>query len=181
MLSTLSLRALFETTGSLALLLKKYNQYKNGTLQHDLFEDTIRRLYLGIKDKTQLPEAPDPINVMTLIDSMDHYLKSKYGIRDSKFRRFYDDLSERCHPNSFGYLLGHTIDKEFVVNFSDDNKIHDTGEYDLGYFSVTTQLYKEIYSELRRQIEENEEIPFKELHYFKNYKWKSGPNKSPFI
>lgn len=179
-ISTLSLRAILETTGSLAFLLKKYNQYKSGELSQDEFEENIKRLYLGLKDKRNLPEAPDPINVMTLIDAVDHYLKIHYKFREKKFRLSYDDLSERCHPNSFGYLLGHKIDEKFTVNFSDDSTIHSPIEYDLEYFSITIKLYKDIYRELRNKIEENEEIPFKELYHFKNYKWKSGPNKSPF-
>ncbi|GGB71727.1 hypothetical protein [Fictibacillus barbaricus] len=180
-LSTLSLRALYETTGSLAFLHKKYNQYKNGTLPHDQFDDSLRRLYLGIKDKRGVPEAPDPINVMSLIDAVDYYLKSKYNVREGEFRASYDDLSERCHPNSFSYFLGHKIGENYVVKFSDDNLIHEVEEYNLEYFSITARLYKEIYGELRRQIEEHEEIPYKELHHFKNYTWESGPNKSPNV
>ena len=180
-ISILSLRALYETTGSLALLHKKYNQYKSGSLPQEKFDETLRRLYLGIKDKREIPEAPDPINAMSLIDAVDYYIKSKYSLRDGDFRASYDDLSERCHPNSFGYFLGHKIDKDYAVNFSDDNMIHDLKEYNLELFSIVTSIYKEIYSELRKLIEENEEIPYKELHHFKNYKWESGYNKSPFV
>ncbi|MCK1999393.1 hypothetical protein MPH47_19550 [Psychrobacillus psychrodurans] len=182
LMSTLCLRALYETTGSLAFLHKRYFQYSSGSITIEQFEETLRRLYLGIKDKGGLPEAPDPINVMTSIDAVDYYLKSKYSLLDRNFRATYDDLSERCHPNSFGYLLGHDIETtSYAVSFSDNNTIHRIEEYDLEKFSIASTLYKEIYDDLRRYIEEYEEIPFKELYNFKNYKWKNGPNKSPYI
>jgi hypothetical protein len=171
LLSILNLRALFETTGSLALLLKKYNQYLEGVISHDVLDETIGKLYLGGKIKGEHLTMPDPVNVMTLIDAVDHYLK-QVGIRNSEFRNSYDDLSERAHPNSFGYFLGHHIDKNFTVHFTSDFEIFDLGEYDLWYFGIVADLYMEIYKEIRLKIEQNEELPFAELHYFKNRKTK---------
>lgn len=171
LIAILTLRAIFETTGTLAMLHKKYNQYINDKLTYKELDETLRKLYLGIKDKKEISDAPDPINVMTLIDAVDYYLKSNYNMRDKKFRLAYDDLSERCHPNSFGYFLGHDVNENATsVVFSDDNKVHILDEYDLNFFSTATKLYKEIYINLRQQIEINEQLPFEELHNFKNHK-----------
>lgn len=173
LLSTLCLRAIYETTGSLAFLHKKYNQYANGKLQYESFIEALERLYLGIKDKGIIEDSPDPINVMTLIDSVDYYLKNNFNIDKGEFRKSYDDLSERCHPNSFGYLLGHNVDDKHTIHFVNDYIIHDIVEYDLEYFSIVIKLYQQIYSELRRMVGENEEIPFDEYHVFKQY-WNIG-------
>ncbi|MBT2682783.1 hypothetical protein [Bacillus sp. ISL-37] len=103
--TTLMIRAFFETTGALAYFLKKYNQLKSGMISEEQVESELRRLYLGIRDKGELTDAPDSIGVMTLIDAVDHYLKNRHGVGGEKFRKNYEELSEICHPNSFGYLI----------------------------------------------------------------------------
>lgn len=162
-MSVLALRAHFETTGALALLLKKYNQYLTNKIEQKDFEDNLRSLYLGIKDNQNLPEAPNPQNAMKLIDSVDHFLKS-YGLKGKLFREGYDFLSEICHPNSFGYMLGHKIlDKGKAVKFTDENETHEISEYHLEYFSISHDLYIQIYKKMKQLIINNEDIPYYEF------------------
>jgi hypothetical protein len=162
--SILALRALFETTGSLALSLKKYNQYLQKNIIQQEFEEVLRSLYLGIKDKQHLEGAPDPQNAMKLIDSVDHFLKKSFGLKGKLFRDGYDFLSEICHPNSFGYMLGHKIvDKGAGVIFTSDFDTHNLDSYHLEYFSIASELYIDIYSETKQLIIKNEEIPYYEF------------------
>jgi len=168
LLSTLSLRALFETTGSIALLLKKYLQYNEKKITEIDLDEILKRLYLGIRQKNEESIAPDPIGVMTLIDAVDHYLR-RHEIKNGEFRAGYEFLSERCHPNSFGYFLGHKIDKQYTIHFTNDYQVFKLDEYDLEYFVLTSNAYMEIYKNLRELIEINEELPFAELENFKSY------------
>ena len=82
---------------------------KISILTEEEFDSILLKLYLGTKDKINLPESPEPFNVMKLIDAADHFLKKKYGYTDNKFRKGYDQLSELTHPNSFGYFLGRLL------------------------------------------------------------------------
>jgi hypothetical protein len=162
--STLIVRAYFETTGALALLLKKYLQYSNGTISHDEFDDVLKSLYLGTKDKTNIPEAPDPFNVMKLIDAVDNFIKKKYKEREPKFRIGYDGLSEISHPNSFGYLLGHSISKDLkTIRFSGETEIFPLKEFHFIEFAFSSVIYRMIYKEIRELIENQEELPFNEF------------------
>ncbi|WP_427036612.1 hypothetical protein [Cytobacillus pseudoceanisediminis] len=162
--TTILVRALYETTGALAYYLKKYNQYLAGELSEEGLNKYLYSLYLGIRDKGPLTEAPDPIGVMSLIDAVDHYLKAKYQIRDSNFRENYEALSEICHPNSFGYMLSHKIDKSdnHTVKFRGETEPYLINTFSIWYFDICSRLYQQIYSELRLKVEKNEELPFKE-------------------
>lgn len=163
--STLSLRAYFETTGALALLFKKYNQYSQETISEEELSETLGSLYLGVKSKgEELFDAPDPINVMNLIDAVDYFLRTNYEIGDKKFRKSYDALSEVCHPNAFSYMLGHKVDRRYTIHFTGDSEPLDPADYYVEYFSITTNLYRDIYTKLRKKVEENEELPFIEYH-----------------
>ncbi|RHW37448.1 hypothetical protein D1B33_07855 [Lysinibacillus yapensis] len=158
------MRALFETTGAIALAHKKYIQFKEQVLTSEEFDSILLKLYLGTKDKINLPDSPDPFNVMKLIDAADHFLKKKYGYTDTKFRKGYDQLSELTHPNSFGYFLGHKISKDLKnIQFTDDNEEFPLTDYELEAFTFTTHFYKEIFIELRELVVQNEELPFAEF------------------
>lgn len=163
--AALTVRAYFETTGALAFLLKMYNQFREGTISEEDIEKVSSSLYLGVKEKGELIDAPDPVSIMKLIDSADHFLKKEYEVKDERFRKSYDALSEICHPNSFGYMLGYRIDETFTIHFKTDNEPFDFNDYQLNYFSITSSLYIDIYKVLKTKIEENEDIPFAE---FKN-------------
>lgn len=162
--SAIIVRALFETTGAISFAHKKYIQFKEQVLSESEFNSILEKLYLGTQDKINLPDSPEPFNVMKLIDATDHFLKKKYGYSDKKFRKGYDQLSEITHPNSFGYLLGHEISKDLKnIHFTEDNEEFPLNEYELEAFAFTTHFYKEIFMELRELIVQNEELPFAEF------------------
>ena len=70
----------------------------------------------------------------------------KYGYTDNKFRKGYDQLSELTHPNSFGYFLGHTINKDLKnVHFTDDNEEFPLNKYKLEAFAFTTHFTRKFF------------------------------------
>ena len=81
------MRALFETTGAIAFAHKKYIQFKEQVLTEEEFDSNLLKLYLGTKDKINLPESPDPFNVMKLIDAADHFLKRNMAILITSLER----------------------------------------------------------------------------------------------
>ncbi|WP_227396710.1 hypothetical protein [Jeotgalibacillus aurantiacus] len=170
-ISVLALRAIFETTGSLAYMHKKYNQYLDETITMIDFDHELERLYLGVKSKNEKTiDYLDPINVMKLIDSLDSYMKKYKNIKTATFRISYDELSERVHPNSYSYYLGHTVSlEEYKISFTRDKEIHNLVHFHLEEFCIAIKLYMEIYTDLKKKVEINEDIPFKETFHFKNY------------
>lgn len=162
---TLTVRALFETTGVLAILLKKHLQYIEGLISYEEFDKTLQSLYLGTKIKQGLPDAPDPLNAMKLIDAVDNYLQKKTkDNKEKKFRLAYDDLSEVAHPNSFGYFLGHKVSKDLMsITFTGDTEPFPIGEYKIDYFEVITGIYKLVFNELKQSILLHEELPYNEI------------------
>jgi hypothetical protein len=165
LLSTLMARAYFETTGAIALLFKKYTQYKEGNLSYDELDAILQSLYLGIKEKGIIPEAPDPFNVMKLIDAVDHYLqKQTKENKQKRFRSGYDDLSEICHPNSLGYLLGHKISKDLrTISFTGETEPLPLNEYHIKHFAFASGVYQLIFKALKESVIQNEPLPFYEF------------------
>ncbi|TYS66353.1 hypothetical protein FZD47_02380 [Bacillus infantis] len=163
LLGTLSARAHFETTGALALFLKRYLQYHRGKIDLELLDNTLKTLYLGVKDKAVIPEAPDPFNVMKLIDAVDDVLRTEYNFKEQIFRTYYNDLSETSHPNSFGYFLGHNFkDKGRTVLFTGETEPLGIREYNIDAFYAGAEMYIQIYNRTRELIEQNEDLPFEE-------------------
>lgn len=162
--SAIIVRAIFETTGAVALAHKKYIQFNGHELTMKEFNSILLKLYLGTKDKFNLPESPDPFNVMKLIDAADYFLKKKYGYTDNKFRKGYDQLSELTHPNSFGYFFGQEISNDLKnIQFTDENEEFPLNNFEINAFAFTTYFYTKIFIELRELIIKNEELPFAEF------------------
>jgi hypothetical protein len=101
-------RAHHENTGFLAHALVTYRRYRIGEISADSCRDRLARLGLGRRTGLdRLPEHVNPdtvtaINVLTLIDAVDHVFADQR--MRGPFRESYEWLSEFCHPNSFALL-----------------------------------------------------------------------------
>jgi hypothetical protein len=113
----LSVRALMETTATMAgfadqtaMLLEKEDLAGLDAL-------AMRGLYAS-RDLEWLKEAPDTAaaNILTAID--------KFDKRVPGFRKHYDTLSERCHPNSLGhnFMFGQLDRTDGTVRFSEEQQ-----------------------------------------------------------
>jgi hypothetical protein len=156
------IRAHFETTGKMALLLKRLKSYYEGNIDFETIDKDLSRLFLGSRT-FELEEVPDPVQVMDLIDSVDHYIKKyllPHDAEDRKFRSLYDDLSDYCHPNFHGLCCGSEIDNiEKAVVF------HTTGTMQDIYFPIffdlnmSSRLFLHFYEESANLLKQKETMP----------------------
>ena len=114
-LAYLATRAHFETTGSVAYLLWNLRRFYKSEISYREIEDVLAKLALGIKtfpDKEIPPVRIEPINVLTQIDVADKLFKDSEGMNLRIFRQCYDFLSEFCHPNMLGLMVGSDVTKD---------------------------------------------------------------------
>jgi hypothetical protein len=113
----LSARALMETLAVMAEFereVRRLLKEENFSGLHALAQNGI----FASRDKDWIKDYPETAakNVLTYIDKLDKLLEG--------FRRHYDELSERCHPNSMGHnfmfsKLDHT---DGTVRFCDERE-----------------------------------------------------------
>lgn len=137
--SIISVRAHFETTGSIAYLMKKLSSYYHGNIDFEKLDKELLRLSLGSTTiNVSEVEVPKPIQVLNLIDATDEFIK-KNRPKDEKphdkmFRDLYEDLCDFCHPNFQGITSGQDIiDDGRAVIFHKTNHISDS---DFTFFSI---------------------------------------------
>lgn len=162
---SLASRAYHEVTGVLSFLLKKYNRYREQDLSQEEFSNVIKSLLLGIKLKDGFPaDVPKPINAMTLIDSVDDFSKKYLDSKEKTFRNNYDNLSEICHPNSYGNLLAANV-KGTEYHFRGDKETLEIFTYSIAGFYSACSLYFILYFILKDTLKQHEKIPFNDFKY----------------
>ena len=118
--SFLIVRAQYEATGAIAFFLRELKKFKSGSCTEIDLSKTIRKMTLGMKnlpDKDHPRRARVPLidNVMNYIDEADRFIKQNLTVK-KKFplRTNYDFLSEFCHPNAYGLMIGRKINKGVI-------------------------------------------------------------------
>ena len=165
-LAFLAVRAHLETTGAVSYLYKSLDKFYSNEISLEEMDKRLLKLSLGGKafPRRNQPDRTDPINVMTQIDSVDHFLK-KMGINKQRpFREEYDFLSEFCHPNLLGLTLGFELPsspgtvfypKELKQSEEDLNVL-------INSISISCDLFLHLYDKCQELILNNEKI--KGLH-----------------
>lgn len=158
MLGILSTRAHFEVTGAVAYFYKRLKSFYSSNITHEALDETLNRLTLGGRIK-ELERAPDPINVMSLIDAADEYFKKikKNGV--SMFRSSYDFLSEFCHPNYCGISIGADINKIGVVRYRDILELSKEDLVFFNYLLMSVNSFLLFYDLIFEMLRDNEELP----------------------
>lgn len=161
-LAYLAVRAHMETTGSVAYFLKKLHQYYEGDFSYKKMDDIISRLILGRKvyPNNHPHIQPHPINVLTLVDTVDGaFAKMAKSPGWKGFREAYEWLSEFCHPNSFGQTIGVLMSFP-KVTFEEEPEFrkHDVGQIK-SYMIISCVLFFDFYDKCFSLIEEKENIP----------------------
>ena len=161
--SYLAARAHMESTGSIAYCLIQLEKYYKGEISFDQIDSYLYKLHLGRKyysEDTDYPEIIDTIGVMTLIDSVDKvYFKSMDKKHKKMFRNTYEWLSEFCHPNHFGQIIGVIQEgKKAVFNY---NHFPDKDEVQHFFFSLISSchLLFPMYDNCFALINEHETMP----------------------
>lgn len=161
--SILSARAHFETTGCMAFLYKKISSHYDGNIDFENLNNNLKRLLLGATT-IKNPNVPKPIHVLNLIDATDWYIE-KLVIKEKipeggKFRDFYNDLSEFCHPNYHGITSGSDILKEEgAIVYHNTNKINNL---EFGFFfhiSISISIFLFLYEEIFRILKSKDMLP----------------------
>lgn len=152
----ISLRAYFETIGTLAYILKKYHQFYNNRITSEKFASEVEKLYLGIRDKelkNNIPIAPDPIGVMNLVDAVDEVIKIKFPNKSKNFRSAYERLSEFSHPNSLGYSLGQKVKGNGTeVYFYKFDEVYHKRHYFIEFFASATSIMFVLFNDLNVEL-----------------------------
>jgi hypothetical protein len=161
--SIISVRAHYETTGSISFLLKRLLSYYNGNIQFEKMDENLFRLSLGATT-VENPEVPKPINVLDLIDATDYMMKSHiYGGKPpgkKMFRELYEVLCDFCHPNFHGTSGGSDIvHEEKALIFHKTNYMADRYFDFFFYLTISARLFLHFYRETFNLLEENEIMP----------------------
>jgi len=169
----INVRAHFEMTGAIAHLMRKMMSYYSNSIEYSELHDVIARLSLGIKgQERETWGAPEPINVMSMIDAADKLFGKLKGSKETMFRSSYDTLSEYCHPNSFGLQISCDFSEVDIARFKPltDNP-YNINLHFLSSFMVTSTAFQIFYQSVRDYIEKNEVLP---IQFSLNQKEKQG-------
>jgi hypothetical protein len=160
--SLVCVRAHYETTGKLAYFLKRLRSYYESNISFETMDKDLYRLFAGSKT-FEIEKLPEPVQVMDMIDAVDHYLK-KYVLpndpEDNKFRSLYDDLSDYCHPNFHGICCGSEIDgSERAVIFHETGKMRDVYFPMFFLLNMSSRLFLHFYEETVNLLKQKEIMP----------------------
>jgi hypothetical protein len=162
--SIVSVRAHFETTGSIAYLMKKLSSYYHGNINFEKLDEELLRLSLG-STTINVPEVevPKPIQVMNLIDATDEYLRKTLKGKtptDKIFRELYGDLCDFCHPNFNGISSGSSIiQEERAIIYHKTNRINDADFTFFFHLEMSAMLFVHFYKEVFNLLKEKEIMP----------------------
>jgi hypothetical protein len=158
LMAMLATRAHFETTGGLSFFFKKLRNFYDSVITYEELDGALFRLIMGSRDK-ELERVPDPINVMTMIDSIDQYFKPLLPEKIPMFRETYDFLSEFCHPNFLGITRGSQINKIAIVRFNQSLELSDEDLVFSSYLLMSISAFFKFYDICFSLLNENEELP----------------------
>ncbi len=160
--SILSVRAHFETTGSIGYLLKRLSSYYSGTIDFERIDDDLFRLLLG-STTIENPKVPNPINVLDLIDAVDYLIRRLFKSKkphEKRFRELYEDLCDFCHPNFQGITSGQDIiEEEQAVIYHETDRIDDIGFTFFFHLNISATLFIFIYQEVTKLVKSKEIMP----------------------
>mgnify|MGYP003382528630 CR=1 FL=1 len=134
-------RGHFETTALLGFLCDQLIAYEKARLTFEDLHDKIAAAMLG-HSGSDFPDVLKPINVMTMIEKADRYLKSiTDGQCSGLILDSYGWLSNFGHPNSLSSVSSFRLDREkgaFV--FGDRNALKDNEKEFMNYLLLSTGI-----------------------------------------
>jgi hypothetical protein len=161
--SLLSVRAHFENTGSMAFLFKRLSSYDLGNIDFEKIDKDLFHLSM-VSTSIDIPLVPKPIQVLTLIDATDEYLKKKLlkdkAPHDKIFRKIYEDLCDVCHPNFQSTINGfEIIAEETAVIFHKTDHISAVVFPLFFHLNMSALLFLIFYAEVFNLLKEKEIMP----------------------
>lgn len=160
----LVVRAHYETTGAVAFFLRHLTRF-NETKDKEQLSEAIRRMTLGMrvlpnKNDSRYGRVPKIDNVMNYIDEVDTVIKKISTVRKSLFRTNYDFLSEFCHPNAFGLMVGSRTIHSRVVEYELRPRLLEKDlRVLLWHLLRSSFFFPRLYDTAWRIVEDNFELP----------------------
>lgn len=134
-------RGHLETTALLGFLCDQLTAYEKARITFDHLHDKIAAAFLG-HSGSDFQNAPKPINVMTMIEKADRYLKSKTdGLCYEIISDSYGWLSNFGHPNSLSSISSFRIDPaKSAFVFGDTNELKDNEKEFINYVILSSGI-----------------------------------------
>lgn len=157
--SSILLRSHMEVTGAIGFLLKRLRSFYKETITLEKLDEDIKRLSLGDRYRKDWEKVVKPHTVMCLIDAVDDLYKQDTGNKGKKFRDTYELLCEFSHPNYLGIVVGAKINKNYIVRFDRESKFSEEHLEILYHMQISLGLFMYFFDEVKRLLNEHEEIP----------------------
>lgn len=159
--SLLSVRAHFETTGSMAFFFGKLSSYYSGNIEFEAVDKYLMSLSLYSSTvEMEYKQDVKRINALDMIRSVDKLI-SNFAIPQKKsFMLLYEDLCDFCHPNFWGITTGTTIPKNSTsVLFNKNNFLSPENFSFFFYIQISATLFLHFYFETYNLIKKMEIMP----------------------
>lgn len=159
----LTVRAHMETTGCAQYLRVQLRKYYDKAIDSAAINDIIFRQFLGgriFPDRAKHASAPDAIQILNYVDSVNKAAELKRLNREIDFRDIYNWLSEYCHPNFLGHSVGVDTEDNGDVAYASDQSFDNICLTDvcLGLAASCFVLFP-AYDDAMSMLSENEAMP----------------------
>lgn len=162
-------RGHLETTGAVVYLFDKLNRYYKKEISFEEVEGILHKLLLGYKsetDKKRNPLIPDAINAITLVESIDKVIAMEAKDTDERTKylsnrpvwKFYEALSESCHPNFEGILSGAEVEGPKTI-YNEEPTLNRLDMTSALAMELSLKLYFNFYDKGLQLLREHECLP----------------------
>lgn len=157
-------RGHYETTGAVALFLRKLKLHYSGEMTDQEIDEVVKRFFLGSRelpsqqDHSEI-EVPEPLKVGRMIEAADKESRA-LGSQDGLFIKHYAVLSEYCHPNFAGVNVGTNLQEGWGPRFSQVPQLaHDDLGLLLTHFIQSPTLFEIFFTAVRQLLKRHESVP----------------------
>lgn len=159
----MTVRAHMETTGCIQYLRVQLHKYYSKSIDVAAVNDIVLRQLLGgrvFPDRNKHPDAPNAVQIMNCVDSVDKAVELKRLNSDICFREIYDTLSEYCHPNFLGHSVGVETDQRGDVMYAVTQSFDDVDLTNVCFgLAASCLVVFAAYDDAMKLLSENEEMP----------------------
>jgi hypothetical protein len=149
---TLSIRGHFETTASLGYFHQRLLSLKKGNISAETIDRDLTVQLLGVHHGS-VPQAPDPINILSLFEHADKSVNtSVIGASTKQYdilKDSYEYLCEFAHPNFHSNSVAIDLDKSIPeFRFRHGQPIRDYEFKLIGYLLLSTPTFVALFDQI---------------------------------
>jgi len=149
---TLNVRGHFETTASLGYFHQRLQSMKRGSISSETLDRDLCVQLLGVRHAS-IPQAPDPKNILSLLEYADKSVSSSVIGGTAKqynvLKDSYEFLCEFCHPNFHSNSVALDLDtpvSEF--KFRHGKPMRDDEFELIGYLILSAPIFVALYDQI---------------------------------